>query len=66
MAETGHEESSWGLVGWLSLVLAIGNLVFANLFIQFMGFIGLPLGVGVAALLTLVVFFILRRRNGTT
>ncbi len=60
MAETRHEKSSWGLVGWLSLVLIIGNLVFANLFMQFMGFIGLPLGVGVSGLLTLIVFFILR------
>ena len=66
MAETRHEKSSWGLYGWrLSLVLIIGNLVFVNLFMNSIGLIGLPLGIGVSASLTLIVFFILRQRNGT-
>ncbi len=60
MAETRHEKSSWGLVGWLSLVFIIGNMVFTNLLLQFMGFIGLPLGLGVSGSLTLIVFFMLR------
>ncbi len=59
-AETRHEKSSWTLFGWLSVLFVIGILVFANLFLQFMGFIGLPLGIGVSGSLTLIVFFILR------
>lgn len=64
-AETSHEESSWGLFGWLTIFFIVGNLVFANLFLQFMGFIGVPVGIGVSGSLTLMVFFILRLRNGT-
>ncbi len=59
-AETRHEKSSWGLFGWLSLLFIIGNMVFTNLLLQFMGFIGLPLGIGVSGSLTLIVFFMLR------
>ncbi len=63
MAEEGPKGFPWALFGWLSLLFAVGNLVFANIFAQSMGLIGLPLGVGVSGSLTLIVFFVLRQRG---
>ncbi|MEE9173342.1 MAG: hypothetical protein V3U30_00010 [Thermoplasmata archaeon] len=64
MAETRPKGSPWALFGWLSIVFVVGNLVFTNIFLQFVGLIGLPLGIGVSGSLTLIVFFVLRQRSG--
>ncbi|NIN69175.1 MAG: hypothetical protein GTO63_31715 [Anaerolineae bacterium] len=41
----------------------LGNLVLANVFVQLMGVIGLPLGIAVSGLLTLVVSLTLERQS---
>ena len=63
MAETGPKGFPWALFGWLSILFAVGNLVFTNIFAQSMGLIGLPLGIGVSGSLTLIVFLMLRQRG---
>ena len=64
MAETRPKGSHWALFGWLSILFVVGNLVFTNVFLRFVGLIGLPLGIGVSGSLTLIVFFVLRQRSG--
>ncbi len=65
MAETKQGMVSKRVFWWLVVLFGVGNLVFANIFLQFIGFMGLPLGVGVSASLTLIALSMLRRKNGT-
>ena len=64
IAETGEKASSGRLLAWLSIVFVLGNLVFTNIFLQFMGLIGLTVGIGVSGSLTLTALFVMRRRAG--
>ncbi len=50
---------------WLTLLFAVGNLVFANTFANLfaLGFWGLPFGVGFSGSLTIAVSLILQRRG---
>ncbi len=64
MAETTGKKFSWKLFMWLSILFAIGNLIFTNLFLQLMGFAGLPMGLMVSGSMTLMVaFFVMRQRE---
>ncbi|MEE9237727.1 MAG: hypothetical protein V3U52_08070 [Thermoplasmata archaeon] len=47
---------------WLTILFVVGNFIFTNIFVQFMGFMGIPLGIGVSGSLTLKVLFMLRGR----
>lgn len=51
--------------GWLMLLFVVGNLIFPNTFANLtpLGFWGLPLGMGVSGSLTLIVGFVLFRRQ---
>ncbi len=65
MAETPEKKFSWKLFMWLSILFAIGNLIFTNLFLQLMGFAGLAMGLVVSGSMTLMVaFFVMRPRVG--
>ncbi len=50
---------------WLTILFVVGNFIFTNIFVQFEGFMGVPLGIGVSASLTLMALSMLRRKNGT-
>ncbi len=62
MAETKQRTVFKRVFWWLAILSGVGNFVFVNIFLQFTGFMGLPLGVGVSASLTLMAFFTLRQR----
>lgn len=67
MNEIPDKRFSWKLFMWLSIFFAIGNLIFTNLFIQLVGFAGLPMGLVVSGSMTLMVaFLMIRRRESST
>ncbi len=47
---------------WLTILFVVGNFIFTNISVQFIGFMGVPLGIGVSGSLTLMVLFMLRGR----
>lgn len=53
------------MVGWLSVLFVAGNLVFTNLLVRTMGFVGLPLGIVASGALTVAALLAWQRSRRT-
>lgn len=65
MAETPQVKFTWRMFTGLFLLFAVGNLVFANLFLRIVGLQGLVMGIVVSATMTVsVALFLMLRKSG--